>query len=109
MDMDNETRYNAALRSRERGRSIRERLSKDNSPKDNSPRELFPNKASAPKELFPTKVSRATTGGKAQMDQVDDTTILSSGMFDLALTVDCLAAASTSWSRGKDTATNKVV
>ncbi|KAK4103825.1 hypothetical protein N658DRAFT_493290 [Parathielavia hyrcaniae] len=73
MDLDEDARAAAAMRSREKGRSIKERLSRGNTAK-----ELFPSKDSnKPKELFPTKVS-SSAGGKAQMDQVDDTTILAS-------------------------------
>ena len=81
MDVDDEARHSAALRSREKGRSIKERLSKDHS----GPRELFPTKVSTGvKELFPTKVS-SLPERKAQMDQVDDNAILSSGMCQLSL------------------------
>ena len=79
MDLDEDARAAAALRSKEKGRSIRERLSKDNSKK-----ELFPTKESAPKELFPTKAGSA--GSKAQMDQVADTTVMTSGMLRLSFT-----------------------
>lgn len=81
MDLDEHARAAAALRNREKGRSIRERLSRDNGAK-----ELFPSRdnSSRTKELFPTKVS-APSGGKAQMDQVSDTTVLASGMFRLSL------------------------
>ncbi|KAK4127914.1 hypothetical protein N657DRAFT_641981 [Parathielavia appendiculata] len=73
MDLDEDARAAAAMRSREKGRSMKERLTRDNSSK-----ELLPSKDSnKTKELFPTKVS-SSTGGKAQMDQVDDTTILAS-------------------------------
>ncbi|GAB1314097.1 RRM domain-containing protein [Madurella fahalii] len=72
MDLDEDARAVAALRSRERGRSIKERLSKDNSAK-----ELFPSKNNGVKELFPTKVG-PSSGGKAQMDQVSDTAVLAS-------------------------------
>jgi hypothetical protein len=68
------------MRSREKGRSIKERLSRDNNAK-----ELFPSRDSKrAKELFPTKVS-SPVGGKAQMDQVADTTVLASGMLRLSL------------------------
>lgn len=79
MDLDEDARAAAALRSREKGRSIRERLSKDNSKK-----ELFPAKDSATKELFPMKAGSA--GSKAQMDQVADTTVMTSGMLRLSFT-----------------------
>ncbi|KAM7223447.1 Protein of unknown function (DUF2414) domain containing protein [Rhypophila decipiens] len=76
MDMDDEARHSAALRSREKGRSIKERLSAEN-----RQRELFPSKAvakdSGPKELFPSKVS-APLEGKAQMDQMAEATTISS-------------------------------
>jgi hypothetical protein len=68
------------MRSREKGRSIKERISRENSGK-----ELFPSRDSnKPKDLFPSRVA-ASTGGRAQMDQVNDTTVLSSGMLRLAL------------------------
>ena len=80
MALDENARAAAAMRSREKGRSLRERMARDNSAK-----ELFPSReSSAPKELFPTKVG-AAFGGKAQMDQVSDTTVLSSGMCGLSL------------------------
>jgi hypothetical protein len=80
MDLDEDARAAAALRSREKGRSIKERLSRDNTSK-----ELFPSKDSKrSKELFPTKVS-APAGSKAQMDQINDTTVLASGMLRLSL------------------------
>ncbi|KAK1756901.1 hypothetical protein QBC47DRAFT_421998 [Echria macrotheca] len=75
---DERARNAASLRSREKGRSLQERPSRDNSGRENSPRELFPEKTARAKELFPTKLSSGTTTGKAQMDQVDDTTILAS-------------------------------
>jgi len=79
MDMDTErdNRYRdaASLRSREKGRAIKERLARtesgDRSTGDNSTKELFPSKANKPKELFPTKVS-STIGGRAMMDQVEE-------------------------------------
>ncbi|KAK4191669.1 hypothetical protein QBC35DRAFT_448228 [Podospora australis] len=73
MDLDEDARASAALRSREKGRSLREQLSRDTRSK-----ELFPEKANGTKkELFPTKVS--STGSRAQMDQVTtDATVLSS-------------------------------
>jgi hypothetical protein len=80
MDLDEDARAAAAMRSREKGRSIKERLSRDNNTK-----ELFPSRDSKrAKELFPTKVS-SPVGGKAQMDQVADTTVLASGMLRLSL------------------------
>lgn len=83
MDMDEEARYSAALRSREKGRSIKERLSAEK-----RQRELFPSKVvskdTGPKELFPSKVS-VLSQGKAQMDQMDENTTLSTGMFNLSL------------------------
>jgi len=85
MDEDQDARDAAALRSREKGRSIKERLARDTSTRDNAPRDLFPRKDSRVKELFPTKISSGTAVGKAQMDQVDDNTILTSGMFRLIL------------------------
>jgi hypothetical protein len=54
----------AALQNRDKARAIKDRLSNDNSVK----------------ELFPTKVVSSAPGSKAQMDQVDDRVILSSGM-----------------------------
>lgn len=89
MDEDDRARQAAALRSREKGRSIKERLSKDNTPK-----ELFPTKDSGrKKELFPTRVS-STTGGRAQMDQVDDTTLLASAKLADRITPRSSAAPS---------------
>jgi hypothetical protein len=85
MDEDQDARNAAALRSRERGRSIKERLSRDSSARDSGPRELFPGKDSRVKELFPMKIPSGTAVGKAQMDQVDDSTILTSGMLQLIL------------------------
>jgi hypothetical protein len=79
MDLDEDARAAAALRSREKGRSIRERMSKDNSAK-----ELFPSRGSGPKELFPTKAS-ASSGSRAQMDQISDTAVMASGMLRLSL------------------------
>lgn len=83
MDMDEEARQSAALRSREKGRSIKERLSAEK-----KQRELFPSKVtskdSGPKELFPSKVL-GISGGKAQMDKMDETTTLSTGMCKLSL------------------------
>ncbi|KAL2266320.1 hypothetical protein VTJ83DRAFT_5672 [Remersonia thermophila] len=76
MDLDEEARAAAALRSREKGRSIKERLSRDNPTK-----ELFPDKVKpsgkATKELFPEKVG-AAPGGKAVMDQIHETKALTS-------------------------------
>lgn len=79
MDLDQDARAAAALRSREKARSIRERLSRDSSAK-----ELFPSKDNSKKELFPSKVSSQPTG-KAQMDQISDTAVLASGMLRLSL------------------------
>ncbi|KAK4147100.1 uncharacterized protein C8A04DRAFT_24894 [Dichotomopilus funicola] len=73
MDLDEDARAAAALRSREKGRSIKERLSRDNGSK-----ELFPSKDSGRhKELFPSKLG-SSLGSRAQMDQVNDTTVLAS-------------------------------
>ncbi|KAK4242507.1 hypothetical protein C8A03DRAFT_40161 [Achaetomium macrosporum] len=72
MDFDEDARAAAALRSREKGRSIKERLSRESGAK-----ELFPLKDNKTKELFPSKVNSGS-GGKAQMDQVSDTTVLAS-------------------------------
>ncbi|KAK0619324.1 hypothetical protein B0T14DRAFT_519072 [Immersiella caudata] len=79
MDEDEDARNAAALRSRERGRSIKERLARESGAR-RSPKELFPSGPSrAPKELFPSKIaSSASIGTTAQMDQVDDNTILTS-------------------------------
>ncbi|KAL2137537.1 hypothetical protein VTI28DRAFT_9168 [Corynascus sepedonium] len=75
MDLDEDARAAAALRNREKGRSIKERLSRDSSAK-----ELFPSKdVNRAKELFPSKVS-SSGGSKAQMDKVHDTTVSTSGM-----------------------------
>jgi len=82
---DEDARRAAAQRDREKGRSIKERLLRDTSTQDRSNRELIPAKANGTRELFPTKIASATLGSKAQMDQVDDTTILASGMFCLLL------------------------
>lgn len=66
-----------AERYREKSRSARERQSRDT--RDGRPRELFPEKRSSGiKELFPSKVSSGSTS-KAQMDLVDNSTILPSG------------------------------
>lgn len=81
---DENARAAAALRNREKGRSIKERLTKEATNRENTPRELFPEKSHSSKELFPSKVSSGL-GSKAQMDQVDDTTILASGMCRLLL------------------------
>ncbi|KAK0735595.1 hypothetical protein B0T21DRAFT_384409 [Apiosordaria backusii] len=73
MDLDEDARAVAVQRSRERGRELRERLSRESTAK-----ELFPSKVSAKKELFPNKAGLAV-GGKAQMDQVSaSSTILAS-------------------------------
>jgi hypothetical protein len=79
MGLDEDARAAAALRSREKGRSIKERLSREGSAK-----ELFPLKDNKPKELFPTKINSSSVG-KAQMDQVSDTTVLASGMLQLSI------------------------
>lgn len=79
MDLDEDARAAAAQRSREKGRSIRERMSKDNSAK-----ELFPSRDSGPKELFPSKTG-AVSGSRAQMDQISDTAVMASGMSQLTL------------------------
>ena len=80
MALDEDARAAAALRSREKGRSIKERLTRDNSAK-----ELFPSVAkNKTKELFPTRVG-SSAGSRAQMDQVNDTTVLASGMSCLFL------------------------
>ncbi|KAL2262748.1 hypothetical protein VTK26DRAFT_233 [Humicola hyalothermophila] len=80
MALDEDARAAAAMRSREKGRSIRERMARDNSAK-----ELFPAKASGPKELFPSKVG-ASSGSKAQMDQISDTTVLTSAKLEDRIT-----------------------
>lgn len=68
--LDDLARDRAAVRNREQARAVKDRLAKDN----------------AAKELFPTKVSSSpATGGKAQMDQVDTRTVLTSGMSRLSL------------------------
>jgi len=89
-DADEYARESAAQRDREKGRSIRERTSRNN-----STRELFPSKAasSKTKELFPTKVA-SSGGGKAQMDQVADT-LLSSAKLAERITPRATATAST--------------
>lgn len=81
MDLDEDARAAAALRSREKGRSIKERLSRHN----NTAKELFPSRDNnRARELFPTKAG-SSVGSRAQMDQVNDTTVLASGMFRLSL------------------------
>jgi hypothetical protein len=84
MDLDEEARIANAMRNREKGRSIKERLSRDNATK-----ELFPEKVNsngkAKKELFPEKVSATTSGGKAVMDQIEVTKVSTSGMLQLFL------------------------
>ncbi|KAK3499668.1 uncharacterized protein B0T23DRAFT_370450 [Neurospora hispaniola] len=75
-ERDNRYRDAASLRSREKGRAIKERLARTESPRDrsrddNTTKELFPSKANKPKELFPTKVS-STIGSRAMMDQVEE-------------------------------------
>ncbi|KAK5660123.1 hypothetical protein OQA88_13592 [Cercophora sp. LCS_1] len=73
---DEAARRADAERFREKNRSINERASRDT--KDSRPRELFPEKRNnSVKELFPLKASSGPTG-RAQMDQVDDTSILPS-------------------------------
>ncbi|AEO62541.1 uncharacterized protein THITE_2106837 [Thermothielavioides terrestris NRRL 8126] len=89
MDLDEDARAAAALRSRERGRSIKERLLRDNSAK-----ELFPSKVSnKAKELFPDKVS-SSSSGKAQMDQISETTVLASASLADRITPRPTTAAS---------------
>ncbi|KAK3899760.1 hypothetical protein C8A05DRAFT_46260 [Staphylotrichum tortipilum] len=71
MALDDDARAAAAMRSREKGRSIKERISRENSGK-----ELFSSRDnSKPKDLFPSRVA-ASTGGRAQMDQVNDATVI---------------------------------
>lgn len=80
MDLEEDARAVAVQRSRERGRELRERLSRDTKAK-----ELFPSKVTAKKELFPEKAGLAV-GSKAQMDQVtNSSTILATGMSQLTL------------------------
>ncbi|KAK0719968.1 hypothetical protein B0H67DRAFT_172161 [Lasiosphaeris hirsuta] len=94
MDEDESARVAAVLRTREKGRSIQERLTKDNSTRaPREPRELFPAKENRVKELFPTKIS-SITGSKAQMDQVDDTTVLASAKLADRITPRNAAAVS---------------
>ena len=92
MDVDNTAREAAALRNREKARSMKERMIKDNGEK-----ELFPDSKSATKELFPTKSTNRSrelfpsntpsSGSKAQMDQIRDTTkVLTSGMSRISFT-----------------------
>jgi hypothetical protein len=69
MEIDDLARDQAALRNREKARAVKDRLAKDNSAK----------------ELFPTKVAASAPGGKAQMDQVDTRTVLTSGMSRLSI------------------------
>lgn len=59
----------AAARNRDKARAIKGRLSKD----------------IGAKELFPDKLSSSAPGSKAQMDQVDEGTVLSSGMSRMSL------------------------
>lgn len=90
MDLDEDARAAAALRSREKGRLLREQLSRDTHSK-----ELFPEKAKgAKKELFPAKVSSA--GSKAQMDQVNDATVLESAKLADRVTARPTASATSS-------------
>ncbi|KAB5575765.1 hypothetical protein GE09DRAFT_1215520 [Coniochaeta sp. 2T2.1] len=63
--LDDLARDRAAIRNREQARTVKDRLTRDNT-KDN-----------VSKELFPTKVLTGS-GGKAQMDQVDTRTVLTS-------------------------------
>lgn len=67
--LDDLARDRAAVRNREQARAVKDRLSREN----------------AAKELFPTKVTTSASGGKAQMDQVDTRTVLTSGMSRLSL------------------------
>ena len=72
MDMDNADRgRDAAVQNRDKARSIKDRLSQSNNTK-----ELFPNKVSAPS---------SGPSPKAQMDQVDDSAVLTSGMSRVSL------------------------
>ena len=94
-EKDNRYRDAASLRSREKGRAIKERLARaeprDRSGDDNAVKELFPSKANKPKELFPTKVA-STIGSRAVMDQVEeDVGKLESGMCDISLTTSFTA------------------
>ncbi|KAH8882826.1 hypothetical protein GQ53DRAFT_440169 [Thozetella sp. PMI_491] len=77
-DIDGRAREDAALRNREKARSMKERMIKDNSTK-----ELFPSRDNSIKELFPSKGS-ASVGSKAQMDRFreDKTTITSARLAD---------------------------
>ncbi|KAK4657963.1 hypothetical protein QC762_202580 [Podospora pseudocomata] len=70
MDLEEDARAVAVQRSRERGRELRERLSRDTKAK-----ELFPSKVTAKKELFPEKAGLAI-GSKAQMDQVTNSSTI---------------------------------
>lgn len=78
-DLDESTRAAAAARTREKARAIKERLSREN-----KSRELFPGKDVKAKELFPSMVG-SSSGGRAQMDQVEDSSILTSGMSRISL------------------------
>lgn len=68
-DMDDAAERSAALRNREKARSIKERITQP---------------GNSSKELFPSKVSSAA-GSKAQMDQIASTDRLASGMSSLGL------------------------
>ncbi|KAK1770487.1 hypothetical protein QBC33DRAFT_555965 [Phialemonium atrogriseum] len=73
MEVDDLARdQEAATQNRDKARTIKDRLSKDN----------------RAKELFPTKLSSSAPGSKAQMDQVDEGTILSSGMSRMSLYIN---------------------
>jgi hypothetical protein len=80
MELDEDSRNMTTLRNREKARALRERQSKEKRDK-----ELFPERTNATRELFPSKTGSTDIRGKAQMDQVDDNTILSSGMSSISL------------------------
>lgn len=62
----------ASARNREKALSLKERLAKEND-------------GNSGKELFPSKINSSSSAtGKAQMDQIDDSHVLASGMFRLS-------------------------
>jgi len=87
LDQDEDARTAASLRNREKSRAIKERLLRES--RDNGVKELFPEKLQkGTKELFPEKLG--SVGGKAAMDQVTETTKVTSGMSKLSPTVAAL-------------------
>lgn len=83
MEMDDLAKdQEAAARNRDRARAIKDRLSRDIKPRDSTD-----NKS---RELFPNKVSASAPASRAQMDQVDERTVLTSGMSRLSLCINHL-------------------